>query len=77
MNSLPTPDKILIDILTGQYREGQRLFVASQTFNELLKNKIFIERDKVFKPTMNTLTLNGVSIHRAPSKILTQIEKSR
>lgn len=70
-------DKILIDIISGQYRPGQRLFVDSLEFTELLGSQILIERDKVFKPETNTMTINGVTIMRAPKKILRDIEKSR
>lgn len=74
---MKTSDKILIDILTGQYKVGQRLFVDSPVFSDLLVSKIMIERDKVFKDTTNGITLNGVTILRAPKKILEEIEKSR
>lgn len=74
---MKTSDKILMDILTGQFRVGQRLFVDSPVFSDLLLSKILIEKDKVFKDTTNAITLNGVTIMRAPKKVLNEIEKSR
>jgi len=74
---MKTSDKILMDILTGQFRVGQRVFVDSAEFTELLASQILIEKDKVFKPSTNALTINGVTIMRAPKKVLNEIQKSR
>lgn len=70
-------DKILLDILTGQYGVGQRVFVDSPVFSDLLVSRMMAEKDKFFKPDTNAIILNGVTIMRAPRKVLAEIEKSR